>query len=480
MSENRNLLSYLQEQSSDGSKESEGEFTISLDAARKKLAKFALPRSTAWASKLVQAAVGWRMNQIRISQSWMETEFFFEPTDAHDLVSEKEILNALLSGQVNAETPVAQFCLALRALVEQADLSFLLVVNDGKLLPQPLYAGAYYSRQSEEKRLARCRTKPVGLTLFVRHAYSMTSQTPVPQLIGLRSYGLSVLEELQNHAYLSPVPLICGKHRLGGLMDSPYFRYAWQQPLALSGVKNLIHSPEQFWLPESFEEKQLSFLTSSYRARRTYGGGKNFGCAYSISVLSRAAAPKYTSKLSSLNWIRDGVVVQTATLPIETNILGLQIYANAQGLKSDLTGFQLVQEPDLILREREIYRELSAATFRWLPMLDGFFRVDRDARSAEDDRLELKDKIKGRGSVLAAVSGMGILWSLAAPVVGIPSTLVGVAATLLRKTEVQKAVVRKEQMSLVLQNDLERLSDGLARLEEEVSETPPRTQSSAG
>jgi hypothetical protein len=469
MSENQDLLSYLQEQACDGSKESEGEFTISLETARKKLAKFSLPRTNAWASKLVQAAVGWGMKSIQLSQSWMETEFFFEPPEAMDLVSEKELLSALISGQVFAETPLAQFCLALRALVEQANLSFLLVVNDGKSLPKPLYAGAYYSRQSEDKRLARCHTKPIGLTLVVRHAYSLNSDTPVPQLVGLRSNGLPVFEELENHAYLSPVPLIHKKRRLNELMDSPYFRFAWQQPLALSGLKDLVHSPQELQLPDSFEEKQLSFLTSSYRARRRYGGGKQFSCAYSISALSRGAPPKFTTKLSSLNWIRDGVVVQMAILPIETAIVGLQIYANAQGLKSDLTGFQLVEDADRTQREHEIYSELSAAIFRWIPMLDGFFRVDRDPQSAEDDRLELRDKIKGRGSVLAAISGMGLLWSLAAPMVGIPSTLVGVAATVMRKTEAQKAVVRKEKVRLVLQKDLERISDGLAELAEELS-----------
>jgi hypothetical protein len=464
VSENRDLLSYLQEQSSDGSKESEGEFTVSLEAARKKLAKFALPRDSAWALKLVQAAVGWKMNRIEVSQSWMETQFLFEPNEADDLVSEKKLLSSLLSGQVLAETPLAQFCLALRAIVEQANLSFLLVITDGKSLPKPLYAGAYYSGLSEDQRLIRCNKLPIGLTLFVRHAYSFASDTPVSQMIGLRSNGLPIIQELKDYAYLSPIPLLLGKKRLDGLLDSPHFRFDRQLPLALSGLKNLEHSPQSFQLPDSFEEKQFSFLTSPRRARRGYGGEKDFLCAYLLCALSRGTPPTKTSGLSTFHWVRDGVVVQTSPLALATSVLGIQIYANASGLKSDLTGFQLVENNELFQRRREIYCELATALSAWIGRVDDFFRVDRDDLSAQDDELDRNQKNRKNRPTLFVLSTVGLLWSIASPIVGIPTTIIGFAAIRKRKTEAQKAVIHKLKMGSALEMDLRILSEGLPLL----------------
>ena len=69
MTAQHDLLSYLEQQAGSGVKDSEGDFTVSHTNARKKLAKFALPRETAWVSKLVQAAVGWGMTRLQVGQS---------------------------------------------------------------------------------------------------------------------------------------------------------------------------------------------------------------------------------------------------------------------------------------------------------------------------------------------------------------------------------------------------------------------------
>ena len=100
---NRDLLSYLGEQAGQGVKDSEGEFSISLEAARSKLARFALPRPNAWVLKLVQAAVGWQMTRIEITQYWKETRFFLVPPSTLTLPDEKQLLAALMSGQVLAD-----------------------------------------------------------------------------------------------------------------------------------------------------------------------------------------------------------------------------------------------------------------------------------------------------------------------------------------------------------------------------------------
>ena len=260
MSAQHDLLAYLQEQADDGVVESEGDFTVSLQNARKKLARFALPRETAWVSKLVQAAVGWQMKAVLVAQSKNETQFFFHPSTPTELPTPNQVVNALLSGKIVLETPLDHFCLGLRALVEQATLSFLLVVNDGEVKPQPIYAGDHYGNLSEKARLGEKFDRAVGMTLTVRHSPPVTLNSHLSEIVGLKQFGIPILEELRDYAYTSSVPIIQSGRHLEGFLDSSLFKTKSQIPLIFSGLNSLIHSPECLPLPASFEEKQFSFL----------------------------------------------------------------------------------------------------------------------------------------------------------------------------------------------------------------------------
>jgi len=461
---NRDLLSYLGEQAGQGVKDSEGEFSISLEAARSKLARFALPRPNAWVLKLVQAAVGWQMTRIEITQYWKETRFFLVPPSTLTLPDEKQLLAALMSGQVLADSPLAHFCLALRALVEQAGQSFLLITQSGQELSKSLYAGSYYSKLGEAKRLSRAHNQGIGLTLYVRHELELKGDMPAGQLFGLQSTGTAIVQELRDHAYLCPVPLILAGRALEGLLESPHFRFEWQRPLALSGVKELIHSPTQLPLPQSFQKKQLSYLTSPGRAARDYTLEKRFACVYSLSALNRAEPSSFKTRLSYMSWVCGGVVVQSATLGIETRTLGIQVYGNADGLPTDLTGFQLLQQREFLQRQQEIYLALADNVLSWLDDLEGFFRVDRDELSEQDDKADRMSSLRKRGPGLIGGTVVGLWFSLAVPQVFLPITAAGVGRALLKKTEAQKAVVKKAKVALALHEDLTALSDGFQQL----------------
>lgn len=473
LNENRDLFSYLEEQAGGGLKDSQGEFTISLEQARSKLAKFSLPRPEAWGLKLVQAAVGWNMKRVSISQTRRESEIYFEPANPEILPTEHELLRALLSGQIMEGSPLAQFCLALRALVEQAKLSFLLVVNRGQELPQPLYAGSYYSRLSERARLGRTQNKGFGLTLLVRHKKSAGFKPPIERRnskLAFPSEGFPLIEELRNYAYICPIPIEWEGVLLSGIMDSQEHNFHWQTPLALSGVRSLERSPDRLPLPSDFEEKQFSFLTNRRRAARNYGGRREFACAYSLFAL----APNFpsgveASRYSSFHWVTDGVVVQSEDLPVETRSLALRVYANANGLQSDLTGFQLVRNQQLIDRRREILHVLSQSVLQWQETTEGFFRVDRDEHSDEDDRLARKKLSKKRN--LAVALGSGGLLGFAAPpfgaMIGMYMILGSVIVSLQRRNESKKMKVDWNALKEKLEQDLVILSEGLAQHAEE-------------
>ena len=465
----RDLLSYLGEQAGQGVMDSEGEFSISLEAARSKLARFALPRPNSWVLKLVQAAVGWRMERVVITQYWKETRFLLVPPDVEELPTENQILAALMSGQVLADSPLAHFCLALRALVEQAGQSFLLIVNNGSDLTKPLYAGAYYNKLGEAKRLARSQSQAPGLTLYVRHEMEVRGGMPAGQLFGLTSTGTALVQELRDYAYLSPVPLMMNGRPLEGLLDSPHFRFDWQRPLALSGIKELVHSPNQLPVPKNFEKKQLSYLTSPRRAARDYTGEKRFAGVYSLSGLNRAESSTFPTRLSYLSWVCGGVVVQSSTLPIETRTLGIQVYANAEGLPTDLTGFQLLQQREFLERQQELYLALADNVLSWLEEMDGFFRIDRDELSPQDDKSDRMASWKKRGPGLAGATAFGLWCSMAAPQLFLPITVVGVGRALLKKSEAQRAVVKKAKVAVVLREDLDEISRGFHQLATDVA-----------
>jgi hypothetical protein len=473
MTPQHDLLSYLEQQAGSGVKDSEGDFTVSHSNARKKLAKFALPRETAWVSKLVQAAVGWDMTRLLVGQSQNETQFFFETPEPGKLPTERDVVNALLSGKITAETPLEHFCLGLRALVEQAKLSFLLVLNSGQTKPQPIYSGWFFGQMSESERLDARFDHAAGVTLTVRHSPPIDLNSHLSELLGLRKHGLPLIEELREHAYLSPIPIVQSGLHLEGVLDSPVLQLTKSVPLVLSGLEKLDHSPERLPLPPDFEEKQLSYLTHHRRARRPYGGRRDFACAYILSapVPDRPLLGAY--KRSTLKWVREGVVVQESSLDIRTELLSLHILANARDLRSDLTGFQLVLEDGLFARQAEILRVLSEEITVWDEKADGFFREDRDHRSPDDWEYDKDQAFRRRVKVLLKGSAAGIALTLVNPPFGLTTTIGSMAtayAPHFLQSDTPSVLNRRETLVKKIKADLATLSKELLRLAREIGE----------
>lgn len=467
MSTELDLTAYLSEQAGEGTKESEGDFTISHKNARRKLARFALPRETAWVSKLVQAAVGWKMQKILAAQSKVETQFFFFTANPSDLPTEDDIVSNLLSGDVVADSPIEHFCLALRALVEQAGLSFILVINDGECKARPVYAGPHYGELSEEERLGARFNREVGVTLTVRHAPPVTSNTKISDLLSQTRYSLPIIEELKTYAYTCPIPIVVSGMHIEGFLNSRVFN-TQALPLYLSGLRDLEHSPSRLPLPPSFEHKQLSYLTNPRRARRTYGGRRDFAAAFMLSSTPTSHSSTAQYRRSQFSWVRDGIVVQTKSLDISTGVLGLHIYANAEGLGSDLTGFQLVESEERTAREAEILMELAKAMREVSGRLEGFFAVDTDERSFEDEQLGKDAAYRKRLKTLIGGSGVGILLTLVNPPLGLVTTAASVAktyvgSTLLQGEQSDVELARPDRMA-ALATDFGSLRLGLERL----------------
>lgn len=465
MSSQLDIGAFLAEQTAAGEVDSQGDFTVSHNEAVRKLARFALPRTTAWVSKLVQAAVRWGCLSLHLSQSGPETNFHFLMGGV-PLPNEQDILSALVSAGVTGPRAVDAFGLALRGLVEQAQFSFLLVCasSEGDE-PSRIYAGAHYGALSETQRMAARYVRPDGISLTVYH-HNRPGHDRVGGAIVAAKQAREIVEELRTFAYMSPIPISINKESLEGPLDNPVLGYsASLRPLVLSGLTGLEHSPSHLPLPPGYEEKIMSLLSHPRRILRKYGGRTHFGAAFLMTFRSEnAAAESY--RRSRLLWLLDGVIVDEEEIGAR-DALELRVYANAAGLKTDLTGFRLVETEEYRRRRAEILKAMVRALDDPRLCQADFLREDRDAHSAADDEA-LKDEVfRRRLKVMAGGGGAGLgLMALAgAPLLG--ALLIAGSAAGARLLGGQPLALHKRYHP----RHSERLSQGLRHLRDILEKT---------
>lgn len=413
MSSQLDIGAFLAEQSAVGEVDSQGDFTVSHNEAVRKLARFALPRMTAWVSKLVQAAVRWRCMALHLTQSGAETNFHFVMNEGITVPNEQEILGALVSATVTGPRAVDAFGLALRGLVEQARYSFLLVCESSEgVEPKRIYAGAHYGGFSEQQRMASRYVRPGGISLTVYH-YDRPNQ--VGGAIVAAKQAREIVEELRAFAYMAPIPLTINGENLEGPLNTPALGYSSSlRPLVLSGLSSLDHSPPQLPLPSGYEEKILSLLSHPRRILRGYGGKRYFSAAFLMTFRTESGAAE-SYRRSRLLWLLDGIIVDEEEIGAR-DALELYVYANAADLKTDLTGFRLVETEEYRLRRSEILSRMVRAIDDPVLRHADFLREDRDGDSPSDDVAEKDDVFRRRARVVLAGGGAGVALMCLTPV----------------------------------------------------------------
>jgi hypothetical protein len=366
MGQNSDLIDYLRQHLEEGVQDSEGAFTISREDATRKLARFSLPRQTAWVSKLVQAAVGWDCRRLVVDSSMYLTTFYFEMSSNRELVSEAEVVTRLLSPLHGSDDPLECFCIALRALVEQANLSFLLVLCGPESETKPICAGRYFEKLDETAQKSETFRRGEGLTLTV-------AEGAFSPLKWLTRQGLKrkVAEELRAFCYTSPVPIGFEGEQIDGSLeglcqDSRLFR-----PLRMTGLTGLKSSPNHLPLFQGAGDKEFSLCSDWGSNIRDHVSVKDvvFGALLLVGAHVPDSLPSEVAghKLFAVDWVRQGVIVDSHALDQKLNFLGGRLLLNASGLKGDLTGFQLVKNQGSYLRASEVVRaahqELSSLDF---------------------------------------------------------------------------------------------------------------------
>ena len=471
MSKQLDLGAFLSEQTSEGVVDSRGQFTVSHVQAARKLAKFALPRPSAWVTKLIQAANRWSCPAVQIRQTATETLFHFTLPSLGQIPTEDAIVSSLLSAKIGGQEALDAFSLALRALVEQARLSFILVADDGDLEPRPIYAGHYYGDISERARLdRRFRPKP-GLSLTVYHRPPAKEDDGLFDAVSrLRSY-VPIIEELDKYCHVSQVSILLDGRRVDSLVSAPSLGLTeTTRPLMFLGVEGLQYSPPRLPLPLDFDEKLVSLLSHPRRIARGYGGGKDFQAVFVVSArtgpgLADLLGPR---RMSRLVWVNDGAIVQDQVLGLTSRRVGLTIFANAQGLDTDLTGFTMLANAEFQSRRDEVLRGVAAVLKSPRVTSADFFRLDHDRQSHTDQEFDEQEEVRRRIKILLKGSGTGLTLSLFNPVIGVPTTLAAMVGTYVRKPQTVEARILSSRDSLqeTIERELDELREFLVEKKE--------------
>lgn len=219
------LKSFLSAQRQEGVLDSEGGFTISAGRALTKLASFALPEEFDWVLKVVQAVNLWKVEALIVGQTRTATSFTFRPNPQPTPAS---LMQALSEAGLESTNPVHALAMALRSLVEQAGLSFVLAFRQNGELGSPIYAGDDTSQLNPATRASWASLESDGIRLTVSHFKASETYTGryIPTLSNVRPRDRDILKTLQWKAYGSFSPIFVDGERLTDPARLPSVGYA--------------------------------------------------------------------------------------------------------------------------------------------------------------------------------------------------------------------------------------------------------------
>ena len=343
---------YLNEQASEGALDSQGEFTVDHDKAARKLARFSMPHEYSWVLKLVQAAVGWESTEIRVQQHRLHTCFAFAPRPGSPIPTAKEVVRTMLQGQLENQDPLNRLCIALRSVVEQTGLSFVLGLCFEQGEQETLFAGPDVSAMTSSTRKSWVASEERGITVAVSHQMRGEFYTGryAPRFMQRKLRDLEIAKELTLNAFTSPIPIYLNDRSITDPILHPEIGFtALLRPLFVLGMRSL--SGQTMTTAGPFEDglavpvrSTLPRLEQAERRSDEAGGW----------VIAQVLPPEvwvqrensderhHDAPTSYALWVQDGVVVERTPLLIhKTSLARLTLILDAEGLETDLTGFSL-------------------------------------------------------------------------------------------------------------------------------------------
>lgn len=457
----------------EGVLDSRGSFTLGAERAASKLAEFSLPRPFAWVLKVVQAAVGCGTSMIRVRQDRLCTSFSFNFAQDRERPSELSLLAMLYEGDLLAETALARLCLALRCMMAQKDRPFVLTVRGPDGSPYSIVSDHETCRLTERQRQEWAALDGFQVRLSVGHVHLGRLFTRrLTAWLRQERWDLQILEELEERAFVCPVPINVDGRLINNLQRHPRHGFSTRRrplvhsPLPRSGVEHpalLVHPSFQKALLPTFPADEGStglqeapIGTGWMLLSTLFGSGTP-----RPPVGQDLSQPGSWSELRSrLCWVRAGVVIEEQLLPCSTWLCELTLVLNADGIGLDVTGFGVA---DCRLKEQR--RQYAA---RHLKALVSRLRRETEPRTDKESSKMLRLAKEGhapRGNpqlvaLLTLMAGGVLVGStLTLPVLTVASIggAIGGSLCLEKNTEAKHKELSRRRWLEMFKHDLTRL-----------------------
>ena len=361
----------MQDKQSVGRLDSEGAFTVARDKREEKLSQFTLAHEYDWVLKLIQAANGWLCERVEISQTRVATSFLFVPGEKSRFPSDSDIIDSL-DRDLLERTPVAALAMALRYLVSQIDLSFVLAVRLQGKLGQPIFAGEDIERMGHQKRINWSKTGRDGIRLTVSHFRSdeRFGGRFLPTLSGTERRDLLIAQALKDACFTSPTPIYLDGFCITEFAHDPILgRTRYYRPFAKgvdTGRKFETHIYPAY--AKKFKAKLKTSLFGTHRFYIRTGEWWELGRFLPRDIFTRKfkTDPQHRGMAEPHRffWTRDGVVVGTTKIENPSIFTTLYITCCADALRTDLTGLQLEMGSEAAKLGQKLLSEIASTLAR--------------------------------------------------------------------------------------------------------------------
>ncbi len=369
--------------------DSAGAFTVTQEKAVLKLARAQLPRSAAWISKVVQAAVASGAPKVEIKQTRTQTLLSFSPAKQFFAT---QVYRLLLQAEVAGRGAAWHLAVGLRALAAQSERPFKVAFRQGREKCEIL---------EFRNGSLTCNTDQVQVksALQIRLTVEYPSEEKGTGIFGLApSSALAAREfaELATFAVCAPIPIRFGRYDVAHL-GVP--RKAWgadcqEIVLFLEGLVSKVETLEEGALrvprnvlrqvrPGLKADIRVAGLVESFRLLED----QDFVGFARVSFTEDQFAPSKLQQpsvglgsVSMCHWVQDGVIIHQEPLQVEQGACTLDLFVSAHELPTDLSTFGLLENR---AKETRLRAALSEAMERVQHRLDpNNFRFSRSPGDA--------------------------------------------------------------------------------------------------
>ncbi len=358
------ILEFLEDQSSEGTYQSTGIFTIDTKLATRKLAAFQLPSHESWVLVLVQAAHRGGASKVTVTPLPRQTTV----TIFGGASWSWDELRAVLDGESTTRPDLFSLAVAARALTGQNGLRGFRVIApdlsaavwrdqgfrlDGAPAQERMFTGKLLDRRAvfEVHHTGKFRQ----VNAFFRALFEQRGDA--------REEQAAILTALTRDCLASAVPLWCDGRRIAGLhLGPPPPAHHHRRPLALLAIEEGRIPASNFsaameWKASSVEGMDVSIPGWESPAPQP--------CAALVMVSATFVKERFKAVglgpgTSQLLWVQDGVAVHRERIAVQ-GTLGVTVVASAAGLKTDLSGLVLIQDRELDERRKWIQEKVRTS-----------------------------------------------------------------------------------------------------------------------